>query len=158
MTRKTRGLAMLDMMIPRGVMLRCNDKATDDQPDIPNIDDVRFALHLISSEVSYRIAMERYPIYIQNVHLVAAAIGAHVMNPHVRSNGGMVDKAIGFAIVSLTPIEARCYLRPQFREAYEVVDGKRVVTIDTTIPPPEPLLRAACATDGCQSCKIIIVP
>ena len=76
-------------------------------PEIPEVQDVLYALQLSKEQAYYDVCLANHEVYIANVYLVAAAIGfdATTMRPY---DEPAARKLIAQAIVELCPDHARC--------------------------------------------------
>ena len=96
----------------------------EDIPQIPRVQDVLFALKLSERQEYYSSCARNSDFcYIQNVHIVVAAVGDRVNGLWSSSNEVEARRVVAQAIVDFCPEEARCLLRDAFVSAKRLAEG-----------------------------------
>jgi len=84
-------------------------------PEIPYIQDVLYALHLVEFGKRFDFCLGSHPPYVSNVMLAAAAATYGIHDAQERKE---YDRIIAQAIVDLCPDEAKCLFNPAYAEAW----------------------------------------
>lgn len=79
-------------------------------PEIPDVQDVLYALRLAEANRSYEFCLGNHPTYVMNVHLVAAKLASEVQIAAMLHQQGeaAARRYIAGKIVDLCPPEAKC--------------------------------------------------
>lgn len=85
----------------------CQDAAA---PEIPDVQDVLYALRLAEADRSYEFCLRNHMTYVMNVHLVAAKLASEVQIAAMLHQQGEATtrRYIAGKIVDLCPPEAKC--------------------------------------------------
>lgn len=117
---------VLEQMVAAGIRLSHSTACCC--PEIPEVQDVLFALRLSEQEECYSFCMANHEPYIGNVHLVAAAVGTEIMMAQPYDELAM-RLAIAKVILALYPEHASCLASARYTKVMEQA-GKVVPTGD----------------------------
>jgi hypothetical protein len=133
--------SVLERMVAAGIRLVHSVNCV--VPEIPEVQDVLFALRVSEEEKFYWFCSSNHEPYIGNVHLVAAAVGTEVLMARPYDEQA-TRLAIAKAILALYPEHASCLASTRYTKVMELA-GEVVPTGDE--------LKRRLRTCECENCR-----
>jgi hypothetical protein len=110
-------------------------------PQIPQIQDVLFALRLSDEQQAYNFCRSNHEVYVVNVHLAASVV---VSRGILSAKQDMIRKMIAVTVMDLCPEEAKCFFNSAYVEVRREVGG--------SIPPQDIGRQKLQKLCGCKHC------